>query len=176
MKSISSINSFILLILLISWHTNIVEGKQPYSIREFNECFVIDSVKHVEHVLKIKNEANENLWILFEQNDTISDKTLIYQRFRNRKDGDMGLYQWMVDGNVNWGKPCLDLYTEFFKILPPNESFYIVSDTNHNRLYIELINAMHVLSNTEIRQIFKPLSNIKPTNPPAYQPNILLIR
>lgn len=165
----------LLTLFLVLLFPNRIEGKQPYAIHEYNDCYAVDSVRHAEWILEIKNIADENIWILFENDDTISDKTLINNRFRSRRDGGMSLYHWMVDGNVNWGEPCLDLFSDFFKILPPNESFYVVSESD-SAMFKELKNKLRVLSNSEIKLIFKPLSLIEHTAKPSYQPNVLIIK
>lgn len=84
----------------------------------------------------------------------------------------MTLFQWMADGNVNWGECYVEVYSTFFKILPPNHVFTIVISSP---IYSDIKDQIRIIPNEEIKKFFSPLSNIRPGDKPSYQSHVLIL-
>lgn len=125
-------------------------------------------------IYEIKNISDDNLWILFEHDLTMTTEQLIRLRFKKNVYGGMSMFQWMMDDDVDWSRFVPDLYDTFFKILPPGQSFYICIYDNNDKN--KIIGDIRILSNIEIKKTFNLLSKIPADKKTSYQPTCINIR
>lgn len=161
-----------LIITILLSTTFCVSAQTDYNISYREEPVIIEGDSIRQFICEIQNKSNNNIWILFESDSTLTNKEIIYHRFKKRVPSGMSMYQWMVDGNVNWNNFVPDLNSTFFKILPPNEIFNIISSHNFSG---NLIPCLRIITTEEIISYFHALANLSPTIYPSYQLNVLLI-
>jgi hypothetical protein len=164
---------FLILLALLNFS---IDSSAQSSIRKMSDCYKINGMICQQNLLQIENVSDENIWIFFEPDTTLTDNELILSRFKYKGEGDMSLYQWITDGNVNWGNLCPELDSLFFKILTPNQKFNIVYIGDNIECFDEISQKLRIITNSEIRQIYKPLSQISATDPPAFQPDVIVFR
>ena len=148
-----------------------------FAIKEYDGCYSIDTVTacHDYHFIEIKNETTENIMILFERDTTMTNNELIRSRFMTRIPGGMSYYEWLFDGNVNWGNHCRGLYSTFFKILPPDQTFTIIQRVDYGQDQDDFKKIARIITADEMRTLFSILVRLEPDVKPSYQPNILVI-
>lgn len=147
-----------------------------FAIKEYDGCYSIDTVtaSHDYHFIEIKNETKENIWILFERDTAMTNNELIRSRFKTRTYG-MSYSEWLFDGNVDWGNPCCGLYSTFFKILPPDQTFTIIQRVGYGQGQDDFKEFARIITTDEMRGLFRSLVQLEPDVKPSYQPNILVI-
>ena len=126
-----------------------------------------------QYINTIQNNSKNNAWVFFEKDTSMSNDKLIFFRLKHRPEGSMSMFEWIVDGNVNWGNVTYELWSTFIKIIPPNEKFTVVTLSGNTNY--ELLRALRVIPEEELIQIFSPLSVIKPTDIPLYQQDIIVV-
>lgn len=149
-----------------------------FSVKEYESCYFVDTVANTYdyHFIDIKNETAENIWILIEKDTTVTNIEMINQRFKRRPPtGGMSYYEWIFDGNVIWATPTLELYSRFFKILPPGETFTIAKKQKSHTEETDFIKYVRVITSAEMRTLFKVLVQLTPDTEPSYQPNVLVV-
>ena len=125
-----------------------------------------------QYINAIHNNSEQRVWVFFEEDTTISNNQLIYNRLKHRPEGGMSMFEWIVDGNVNWDGFVLDMES-FIKIIPPGETFSIV--TLHEPVNEKILKMIRVIPDDEMIEYFHALSTIKPTDTPLYQPNVIVL-
>lgn len=161
----------ILLILVLISLT--AKSEDRYKLELTQMPLISQTDRIIQYMITIKNISNQNLWIFFEDDPDLIDRDIIVNRFKRNNGGDMSLFQWMADINVDWEFFIPELNSTFFKILSPGLKFTIIS--TKPQIQLTLIEKLRILSNDDIAVIFHPLSTFPPETPPSYQPDVLLI-
>lgn len=165
--------------VLSSWSEELPYQMKRVEVSYLLEDFPVeDSIRYENDisfpVYEIKNTADCNLWILLERDSEMTNKDLIYYRFkRPLVPGGTPTFQWLIEDEVNWGKGTVSLFQTFFKILPPGRSFYIVFGADVD--VEEYLDALRVIPNSEMETLFKSLSKIPAGRMPSYQADVIVI-
>ena len=161
------------IVVLITLLLNISSAAHnSYEIEITESPLISNEVIIKQSIMTIENVSCQNIWILIEKDTSLTNKELINRRFKYRNEGDMSLFQWMVDGNVNWSGFVLRLDSTFFKILAPGLTFTMISVDNP--MY-ELIEYIRIISGEEMKELFNALSTLPPDTTPSYQPDVIYI-
>ena len=142
-----------------------------YEIEITESPLISNEVIINQSIMTIKNVSCQNIWILIEKDTSLTNKELINRRFKYRNDGEMSLFQWMVD-EVDWSRFVTNIDSTFFKILAPGLTFTMISVDNP--MY-ELIEYIRIISGEEMKELFKALSTLPPDTTPSYQPDVIYI-
>lgn len=148
-----------------------IPSSEMFRLTKVNEQFTDNNEVSI---YEIKNLSDDNLWILFEHDRTMTTKQLIRLRFKKSNYGGMSMFHWMIDGEVDWSRFVPDLYGTFFKILPPEQSFFIYIHCNNDDYSI--LGDIRILPNLEVKESFNLLSKVSAKIKPSYQPNIMVIK
>ena len=116
--------------VLIALLLNISSAAQKsYEIEITRSPLISNEVIINQSIMTIKNVSCQNIWILIEKDTSLTNKELINRRFKYRNDGEMSLFQWMVD-EVDWSRFVTNIDSTFFKILAPGLTFTMISVDN----------------------------------------------
>lgn len=177
MKRSSILPGYILLALVIMASANLSSAQNGWNRKVTNTQYRLSGKEIVQRVIEIENKSDENLWLFFEKDSVGSNRNIIRKRFFRSPSGEMSLFQWMVDGNVNWGELCPDIYDRwFFKIIPPHDSFHIVLIGNDISKFEHVEKQIRILTQLEMQDIHGGFKCITaPKTHPSYQENIITI-
>ena len=89
---------FLILLALLNFS---IDSSAQSSIRKMSDCYKINGMICQQNLLQIENVSDENIWIFFEPDTTLTDNELILSRFKYKGEGDMSLYQWITDGEIS---------------------------------------------------------------------------
>ena len=160
------------IVVLIALLLNISSAAQKsYEIEITRSPLISNEILINQSIITIKNVSCQNIWILIEKDTSLTNKKLINRRFKYRNDGEMSLFQWMVD-EVDWSRFVTNIDSTFFKILAPGLTFTMISV--NNPMY-ELIEYIRIISGEEMKELFKSLSALPPDITPSYQPDVIYI-
>lgn len=73
----------------------------------------------------IVNISDQNLILVLEDNESISNSELLYKRFKANRGGGLSFMNMITDPNSYFTKYSPSLEDTFFKIIPPNKEFQI---------------------------------------------------
>ena len=158
--------------VLIALLLNISSAAQKsYEIEITRSPLISNEVIINQSIMTIKNVSCQNIWILIEKDTSLTNKELINRRFKYRNDGEMSLFQWMVD-EVDWSRFVTNIDSTFFKILAPGLTFTMISVDNS---VYKLIEYIRIISGEEMKELFNALSTLPPDTTPSYQPDVIYI-
>lgn len=161
------------IVVLIALLLNISSAAQKsYEIEITRSPLISNEILINQSIITIKNVSCQNIWILIEKDTSLTNKELINRRFKYRNEGDMSLFQWMVDGEVDWSRFVTNIDSTFFKILAPGLTFTMISVDNS---VYKLIEYIRIISGEEMKELFKALSTLPPDITPSYQPDVIYI-
>lgn len=118
-------------------------------------------------VFKIRNTSENDVWIYFDADRGQSDLISIRNRFLKRPEGGMSLFNFMFC-ETNWGDKVW-LGSNFFKVLQPDEIFYVILDTVNQSLTDAFRRVMRIVNLKEAGARYKLLTYINRDTRPAYQ-------
>ena len=160
------------IVVLIALLLNISSAAQKsYEIEITRSPLISNEVIINQSIMTIKNVSCQNIWILIEKDTSLTNKELINRRFKYRNDGEMSLFQWMVD-EVDWSRFVTNIDSTFFKILAPGLTFTMISVDNS---VYKLIEYIRIISGEEMKELFNALSTLPPDTTPSYQPDVIYI-
>lgn len=160
------------IVVLITLLLNISSAAQKsYEIEITRSPLISNEVIINQSIMIIKNVSCQNIWILIEKDTSLTNKELINRRFKYRNEGDMSLFQWMVD-EVDWSRFVTNIDSTFFKILAPGLTFTMISVDNS---VYKLIEYIRIISGEEMKELFNALSTLPPDTTPSYQPDVIYI-
>ena len=160
------------IVVLIALLLNISSAAQKsYEIEITRSPLISNEILINQSIITVKNVSCQNIWILIEKDTSLTNKELINRRFKYRNDGEMSLFQWMVD-EVDWSRFVTNIDSTFFKILAPGLTFTMISVDNS---VYKLIEYIRIISGEEMKELFKALSTLPPDITPSYQPNVIYI-
>lgn len=161
------------IVVLIALLLNISSAAHnSYEIEITRSPLISNEILINQSIITIKNVSCQNIWILIEKDTSLTNKELINRRFKYRNEGDMSLFQWMVDGEVDWSRFVTNIDSTFFKILAPGLTFTMISVDNS---VYKLIEYIRIISGEEMKELFKALSTLPPDITPSYQPDVIYI-
>lgn len=126
-----------------------------------------------QYINTIHNHSDQRLWVFFEEDTTVSNSQLIYNRLKHRPAYGMSMFEWITDGNVNWHDFVLDMWSTFIKIIPPDETFSII--TLDEQVNEKILTTIRVIPEQEMIEQFRPIAIIQSTDTPLYQPNVIVV-
>lgn len=94
-----------------------------YSMTIESSNYFIDNDTVRSKFCTIRNLSKDTLWIMFEPDQNKSDYDFIKNTFFSRKHDSVKLFNYLLDGNVNW---TVGVFDTFFKLIPPKQSFNIL--------------------------------------------------
>ena len=160
------------IVVLITLLLNISSAAHnSYEIEITESPLISNEVIINQSIMTIKNVSCQNIWILIEKDTSLTNKELINRRFKYRNDGEMSLFQWMVD-EVDWSRFVTNIDSTFFKILAPGLTFTMISVDNS---VYKLIEYIRIISGEEMKELFNALSTLPPDTTPSYQPDVIYI-
>ena len=160
------------IVVLITLLLNISSAAHnSYEIEITESPLISNEVIIKQSIMTIENVSCQNIWILIEKDTSLTNKELINRRFKYRNDGEMSLFQWMVD-EVDWSRFVTNIDSTFFKILAPGLTFTMISVDNS---VYKLIEYIRIISGEEMKELFKALSTLPPDTTPSYQPDVIYI-
>ena len=160
------------IVVLIALLLNISSAAHnSYEIEITESPLISNEVIINQSIMTIKNVSCQNIWILIEKDTSLTNKELINRRFKYRNDGEMSLFQWMVD-EVDWSRFVTNIDSTFFKILAPGLTFTMISVDNS---VYKLIEYIRIISGEEMKELFNALSTLPPDTTPSYQPDVIYI-
>lgn len=119
-------------------------------------------------VFKIRNTSENDVWVYFDADRGQSDLISIRNRFLKIPEGGMmSLFNFMFD-ETNWGDKVW-LGSDFFKVLQPEEIFYVILDTVNQSLIDAFRKVMRIVNLKEAGARYKLLTYINRDTRPAYQ-------
>lgn len=160
-------------ILSIIFYTTISFAQMNVSVSIEKDKYSVDNVVYNQTFNEIKNTSNSNVWIIFEKDITKSDIEILKERFFNREKG-MSYIEFIFDGNVNWEHFEIDVWSTFFKIIPPGGDFLICTISQHDTNIDDIMKYLRVINVGELSR-YKVIKQITPDTTPSYQPNVITL-
>lgn len=168
------LSSIVFILVFFTSFSNEILCNESYRIKDYSVCYMVNDSIMTMSIIEVQNLTPDYIWIFLNDNPDIDSKEFIYDRFIRKYDGDMSLFQWMIDGNVIWNNSCIDIFDRsFFKILSPNQNFYFVGQSD-SALIKRVKQEIKILTSNEIYNIYKPLSRFDNLSRPSYQPNVVV--
>lgn len=125
--------------------------------------------------IAIQNNSTQNVIIVFEKDNMLSSKQIFRKNFKRRNAYGFSLIEILSDNNKSIGYSDMDLFSNFFKILEPNQKFEIIIPNTTKKLTESIFSQVIVLNYNDFSNWKSFINTLSTSTPPSYQSNSIVL-
>lgn len=166
----------IILTFLLSFSITTTAGEMTWCRTDTTKAnYMIDGKTVRQVIFSVSNTSDENIWLLFENDDTKTTHYLIRERYLRKQDGETSLFDMITDPNAIFGDWIYDISTCFLKVIKPHSVFYVIVTYQDEVAAYNMIDRIRLISMQDLIKAGSFLTIIDSENFTTYHPDCLSI-